>query len=75
MKGDEPIGLQYMKISQGNPLCSFHYLKQAKMSFFFLSSFSFFFYKIREQEGGTGPRWVGEEVWNEWEGGGGGERG
>jgi hypothetical protein len=36
-----------MEITQGNSLCS--YLKQAKMSFF-----SFFFYKIREEEGGTG---------------------
>jgi hypothetical protein len=37
-----------MEISQGNPLCSYLYLKQAKLSFFSFS-FSFFFYKIREQ--------------------------
>jgi hypothetical protein len=44
---DEPTGvtvLLYMKISP----CSYLYLKQAKMSFF-----SFFLYKIREQEGRT----------------------
>jgi hypothetical protein len=34
-----------MEMPQGNFLCS--YLKQAKMSFFF--------YKIREQEGRTSP--------------------
>jgi hypothetical protein len=38
----------YVEVSQGNFLCS--YLKQAKLSFFFL------FYKFREQEG-TG-RWI-----------------
>jgi hypothetical protein len=37
-----------MEMSQGNSLCS--YLKQTKMSIFF-------FYKIREQEGRTGPVW------------------
>jgi hypothetical protein len=36
-----------MEMSQGNFLCS--YLKQTKMSFFFL------FYKIREQKGRTDP--------------------
>jgi hypothetical protein len=40
-----------METSQGNSLCS--YLKQTKMSIFF-------FYKIREQEGRTGP--VGGQV-------------
>jgi hypothetical protein len=40
-----------MEVPQGNFLCS--YLKQAKMSFFF-------FYKIGEQEGGTGPAGWGE---------------
>jgi hypothetical protein len=35
-----------MEISLRNSLCSYLYLKKAKMSFF-----SFFFYKIREQEG------------------------
>jgi hypothetical protein len=38
-----------MEISQGNFLHSYFYLKQVKISFF-----SLFFYKIREQEGGTG---------------------
>jgi hypothetical protein len=46
----------HMEMSQGNSLCS--YLKQTKLSFLF-----FFFYKIREQEGGTGPTsGSGEEV-------------
>jgi hypothetical protein len=39
-RGDEPIGVIihiYMEISQGNSLCSYLYLKQAKMSFFFSS--------------------------------------
>jgi hypothetical protein len=40
-----------MEISQGKALCSYLYLKQAKMSCFTFSLFSFFFYKIREQEG------------------------
>jgi hypothetical protein len=39
-----------MKMPQQNSLCSYLYLKEAKVSFF-----SFFFYKIREQEGRTGP--------------------
>jgi hypothetical protein len=41
----------YMKISYGNFLCSYFYLKEAKTLFF---SF-FFFYKIGEQEDGKGP--------------------
>jgi hypothetical protein len=49
----------YLEMLQGNSLSS--YLKQTKMSFLF-------FYKIREQEGRTGPtlgcwyQWEGEEV-------------
>jgi hypothetical protein len=35
-------------------------------------SFFFFFYKIREQDGGTGLGM--EEGWYQWERGGGGER-
>jgi hypothetical protein len=37
MKGDKPIEdiNMYMEISQGNSLCSYLYLKQTKMSFFF----------------------------------------
>jgi hypothetical protein len=37
IKGDKPSGVimhRYMKISQGNSLCSYLYLKQAKMSCF-----------------------------------------
>jgi hypothetical protein len=54
---DEPIGVImhiYMEIPQGSSLCSYLYLKQAKMSFFFFFFF-FFFYKIEEKEGRTGP--------------------
>jgi hypothetical protein len=40
-----------MELSQGNSLCSNPYLKQAKMSCVLFSLFSFFFYKIREQDG------------------------
>jgi hypothetical protein len=50
-----------MEISQGNSLCSYFYLKQAKLSFF-----SFFFYKIREQKSETGPAWGG--VGGAWQG-------
>jgi hypothetical protein len=55
-----------MEPSQGNSLGSYLYLKQAKMS-----CFSFYLYKTREQEGGTGSlggvvsvgrgRWQGKE--------------
>jgi hypothetical protein len=54
IRGDKAVGVMihiYMEISQGNSLCSYLYLKQAKMSFIFY----FFFYKIRQQEGRTGP--------------------
>jgi hypothetical protein len=48
-----------MEISQGNSLCSYHYLTQAKMSCFSFYLF-FFAYKIGEQEGGTSPpQWEG----------------
>jgi hypothetical protein len=40
-----------MEIPQGNSLCSYLYLKQTKISWFFFLSF----FKIREQEGRTGP--------------------
>jgi hypothetical protein len=42
-----------MEISQENSLCSS--LSQTKMSSFSFSLFSFFSYKIGEQEGGTSP--------------------
>jgi hypothetical protein len=54
-RGDKPIGVVIyicMETTQGNSLCSSLYLKLAKMSCF--SFYLFFFYKIREQEGGTG---------------------
>jgi hypothetical protein len=53
--------------TQENSLCSYLYIKEAKTS-----CFSFFFYKIGEQEGGTGP-WGGagfQGKWGDgWEGG------
>jgi hypothetical protein len=58
IRGDKPTGViihTYMEISQGNSLCSYLNLKQAKMSCFTFSLFSFFFYKIGDQEGKTIP--------------------
>jgi hypothetical protein len=61
---DEPIGVVIhicVEITQGNSLYSYLYLKLAKTpcsSFFFVW---FFFYKIRDQEGGTGCVGQGEE--------------
>jgi hypothetical protein len=50
------------------------YLKQTKMSFFSFCLFSFFFYKIGEQEGRTGPaQGGGSDTSGSW--GGGGESG
>jgi hypothetical protein len=56
IRGDKPIGVIihiYMEPLQGNSLCSYLYLKQAKMSCFSVYLFSFFFNRIREQEGET----------------------
>jgi hypothetical protein len=56
IRGDKPIGAIiyiYMEISRGNFLCSYLYLKQVKMSCFYL--FSVFSSKIRKQEGRTSP--------------------
>jgi hypothetical protein len=51
---DEPLGvvIHICMERQGHSLCSYLYLKLAKMSCF--SYFKFFFYKIREQEDRTG---------------------
>jgi hypothetical protein len=65
IRGDKPIVRiihMYMKLSQGNSLCRYLYLKQAKISSF---SSNLFFYKIREQEqilpgGGVGTSKRGE---------------
>jgi hypothetical protein len=68
---DEPMrGVIHvcMETTQGNSLCSYVYLKLAKTSCFSFYLLLFLFYKIREQEGGTGSA-LG------WEGAGGGERG
>jgi hypothetical protein len=58
IRGDKPVRVIihiYLKISQGNSLCSYLYFKQAKMSCFSFYHFSFFFYKIREQESRASP--------------------
>jgi hypothetical protein len=55
----------YMELSQGNSLCSYLYLKQAKISLV-----SFFFYKIGEQEG---RQILPKGGWYQWYWGGGGE--
>jgi hypothetical protein len=56
----------YMEISQGKPLCNYLYLKLKCVLFVYL--FSFFSYKIREQEGeevapagGGSSRWGKED--------------
>jgi hypothetical protein len=69
-RGNNPIEVIihiYMEISQGNSLSSYLYNKQAKMLFF-----SFVFYKIGEQEGGTR---AAQGSWYQWEGKGSRERG
>jgi hypothetical protein len=48
-----------MEITQGNSLCSYLYLKLAKMPCFSFYVLWFFFYKIKEQEGRTGSARVG----------------
>jgi hypothetical protein len=55
MIGNKPIGVIihiYIEILQGNSLWSYLYLKQGKMTHFLFISSLFFFYKIREEEGG-----------------------
>jgi hypothetical protein len=77
IRGDKPIGVIvhiYIEVSQGNSLCRYLYLKQTKMSCFPFNLLSFAFYKVGEQEGGTGPGWQGRG-WHQWEGGSDGERG
>jgi hypothetical protein len=46
-----------METIQGNSLCSSLYLKLAKTPCFSFYQLCFFFYKIGEQEGGTGSAW------------------
>jgi hypothetical protein len=61
---DEPIGVAIhmcMETTQGNSLCSYIYLKVAKHHVSLFIFYVFFFYKIGEQEGGTGSG-VGETV-------------
>jgi hypothetical protein len=52
IRGNKPINVIvhiYMEMPQGNSLCSYLYLKQAKMSFFFLL---FFFLQQTQRIGG-----------------------
>jgi hypothetical protein len=69
IRGDEPVGVIQicMEIPQGISLCSYRYLKQAKMSCFFL----FIFFLLQNQRtGGLNPvRDWGS--WHQWESGGG----
>jgi hypothetical protein len=68
IKGDKPVGVIihiYMEISQGTSLCNYPNLKQ--VSCFSFLSFLFFFYKLREQEGRTGPVQRGGLLWGRWE--------
>jgi hypothetical protein len=54
---NEPVGVImyiHMETAQGISLCSYLYLKLAKMSCFSNYVLCFFFYKIGEQEGRTG---------------------
>jgi hypothetical protein len=57
---DEPVGVVihvYMETTQGISLCSYLYLKLAKMPCFSFYLLCFFFYKFGKQEGGTGSGW------------------
>jgi hypothetical protein len=59
---DEPVGVVIhicMETTQGVCLCSYLYLKLTKTSCFSNYVLCFFFYKIGEQEGGTGSARVG----------------
>jgi hypothetical protein len=54
---DEPVWVVIhtcMETKQGISLYSYLYLKLAKCHVFLIIFYVFFFYKIREQEGGTG---------------------
>jgi hypothetical protein len=55
---NKPVGVIihiYVEVSQGNSLCIYHYLKQAKVLCFSFNLLSFFLYRIIEQEGRTIP--------------------
>jgi hypothetical protein len=57
IRGDKLVGVVIhicMDTTQRTPLCSYAYLKLAKMSCFSFYLLPFFFYKSREEEGGTG---------------------
>jgi hypothetical protein len=52
IRGDKPMEVIihiYLEISQGNSLCSYLYLKQAKMPWFSFYLFFFSFYKIEQK--------------------------
>jgi hypothetical protein len=74
---DEPIGIvihMCMEATQGISLCSYLYLKLAKMPCFSYFHLCVFFNKVGEQEGGTGSAGWGWD-WHRWGEGGGGKRG
>jgi hypothetical protein len=74
IRGEETAGAVIhicMEISQGNSLCSYLYLKLAKMSYFAIYLLSFFFYKIR----GVQNRFCQGWGWHQWRGGGGRDKG
>jgi hypothetical protein len=60
---DETIGVVIhicMETTQGNSLCRYLYLKLAKTSWLSFYTLCIFFYKIREQKGGTDSAPVGK---------------
>jgi hypothetical protein len=62
-RGDEPFGVVThicRATAQVNSLCNYFYFKLAKKSCFSFYLLSCFFYKIKEQEGGTGS---GKDGW------------
>jgi hypothetical protein len=62
----------YMEISQGNSLCSYLYLKQAKVLCF---TFTFSHFSSTKSENRRVEKILPRgEVWHQWEGEGGGER-
>jgi hypothetical protein len=72
-RADEPVRVVIyicMETTQGNSLCSYLYLKLAKMSCFSFYLFSFYFYKVGEQS----MEQVLVGGWHCWSGWGGGRK-
>jgi hypothetical protein len=73
IKGDKPIGViirMYMEVSQGNSLCRYLYLEEAKMS-----CFSFFSLTNLENRGAEQVWWWVGVYWYQWDWGSGRKRG